>query len=578
MKYYEIKKFLAIIILIIFHFAFVSCSSPKHCTKSKTNNDILSLTNTNWNELAPFFFDNSFYFVRQKNSKNAKSIIYKYNIIQNRVIESELFKINNFNNPSNFSFYQASDTTAVYFAATIIKNKIPNRDIFQAKILNGEIIDILPVSDINTDYFEAYPTISQDGQLLVFVSDREGGYGGTDLYYSIKNSQGNWSESKNMGDKINTPANEISPFIDKNNNLYFCSNGFDNRTDFNIIKAQYEGNNQWELAKLLPSPINSDSNDINPYITNNQIYYSSNRDGGCGGYDIYSDKLCGEVFLSGQVLDKQNNLPLAGILKIYNDSSKLISEIQIKNDGKFIEKLDPNSQYSLEYYNSCVPLYTPRKSIHTPCNVESVTQFNLSIELKLDGNEYEFTGVDIPFFVSGYYKPNLPNELQNLRMLFENNILGLDDSTKYIEYPNEKYDGYSEIVKNALKSLANTIIEILKDSKTNCDIELYKKIKIQITGYADERGFSDLAKYAGEDINDPIMNKTIVRGMKMDNDLLGLLRAYYTYKFLENELSKDPIFNENINKILWNIKSGGISSEENEQILKRKVKITISTE
>jgi len=578
MKYYEIKKFLAIIILIIFHFAFVSCSSPKHCTKSKTNNDILSLTNTNWNELAPFFFDNSFYFIRQKNSKNAKSIIYKYNIIQNRVIESELFKINNFNNPSNFSFYQASDTTAVYFAATIIKNKIPNRDIFQAKILNGEIIDILPVSDINTDYFEAYPTISQDGQLLVFVSDREGGYGGTDLYYSIKNSQGNWSESKNMGDKINTPANEISPFIDKNNNLYFCSNGFDNRTDFNIIKAQYEGNNQWELAKLLPSPINSDSNDINPYITNNQIYYSSNRDGGCGGYDIYSDKLCGEVFLSGQVLDKQNNLPLAGILKIYNDSSKLISEIQIKNDGKFIEKLDPNSQYSLEYYNSCVPLYTPRKSIHTPCNVESVTQFNLSIELKLDGNEYEFTGVDIPFFVSGYYKPNLPNELQNLRMLFENNILGLDDSTKYIEYPNEKYDGYSEIVKNALKSLANTIIEILKDSKTNCDIELYKKIKIQITGYADERGFSDLAKYAGEDINDPIMNKTIVRGMKMDNDLLGLLRAYYTYKFLENELSKDPIFNENINKILWNIKSGGISSEENEQILKRKVKITISTE
>ncbi|HOV91473.1 MAG TPA: hypothetical protein PLC04_00105 [Candidatus Kapabacteria bacterium] len=578
MKYYEIKKFLAIIILIIFHFAFVSCSSPKHCTKSKTNNDILSLTNTNWNELAPFFFDNSFYFIRQKNSKNAKSIIYKYNIIQNRVIESELFKINNFNNPSNFSFYQASDTTAVYFAATIIKNKIPNRDIFQAKILNGEIIDILPVSDINTDYFEAYPTISQDGQLLVFVSDREGGYGGTDLYYSIKNSQGNWSESKNMGDKINTPANEISPFIDKNNNLYFCSNGFDNRTDFNIIKAQYEGNNQWELAKLLPSPINSDSNDINPYITNNQIYYSSNRDGGCGGYDIYSDKLCGEVFLSGQVLDKQNNLPLAGILKIYNDSSKLISEIQIKNDGKFIEKLDPNSRYSLEYYNSCVPLYTPRKSIHTPCNVESVTQFNLSIELKLDGNEYEFTGVDIPFFVSGYYKPNLPNELQNLRMLFENNILGLDDSTKYIEYPNEKYDGYSEIVKNALKSLANTIIEILKDSKTNCDIELYKKIKIQITGYADERGFSDLAKYAGEDINDPIMNKTIVRGMKMDNDLLGLLRAYYTYKFLENELSKDPIFNENINKILWNIKSGGISSEENEQILKRKVKITISTE
>jgi len=578
MKYYEIKKYLAIIILIIFYFVLVSCSSPKNCTKSKNGNDFLLNVNTNWDELSPFFFNNDFYFIRQNDSKNPKSQIYKYNLSQNNIIESELFIIKNFNDPSNFSFYQSGDTITVYFAATIIKNKIPNRDIFKAKIINEKIIDILPITEINTNNFEAYPTISNDGQLLIFVSDRDSGYGGTDLYYSIKNKNGNWSEPNNMGDKINTPANEISPFLDEKNNLYFSSNGYDNLQNFNIMKAQYEGDNQWALAKSLPVPINSDSNDINPFIIDNQIFYSSNRDGGCGGYDIYSDKLCGEVFLSGQVLDKQNKLPLAGILKIYNDSSKLISEIQIKEDGKFAQKLNPNFQYYLEYYNSCIPLYTPRKSIQTPCNEEAFTQFNMSIELKLDGNEYEFSGVEIPFFVSGYYKPNLPNELQNLRILLENNILGFADSTKYIEYPNEKYDEYSEIVQNALKSLSKTIIEILKDSKTNCNIDLYNKIKIQITGFADERGFSDFAKYAGEDINDPIINKTIIRGMKMDNDLLGLLRAYYTYKFLEKELANDSIYKQNNHKILWNIKSGGISTEESQQILKRKVKITISTE
>ena len=64
----------------------------------------------------------------------------------------------------------------------------------------------------------------------------------------------------------------------------------------------------------------------------------------------------------------------------------------------------------------------------------------------------------------------------------------------------------------------------------------------------------------------------------MDNELLGLLRAYNTFKYLENELNKDPLFKENESKVKWDISSGGISTTENEQIRKRKVEIIISTE
>jgi len=577
MKFYEIKKLFAIIILILFHFIIISCSSPKHCIKSETDYNLQTSVNSNWDELSPFFLNDTFFFSQQNPGKKKIENIYKYNNDNNTISASELFKLKNYNSASNFSFYLEGDSVEVFFTASIVKNKIPNRDIFTGKIIDGKIIDITPVYEINSDNFEAYPVISKDGRLLVFVSDRAGGIGGTDLYLSLKDENGVWSKPINFGDKVNTPANEISPFLDELDNLYYSSNGFDNRTDFNIMKSNYLGDYQWALSKSLPVPINSDSNDITPFIRNNQIYYASNRIGGCGGFDIYFTELCGDVLLTGEVFDSQGKLPLNGVMNIYDDLGKLISEIQINDDGAYRIELNPNSRYIIEYYNTCVPLYTPRKTIQTQCNEEEITLLNLPIELKLDGNEYEFSDVDIPFFMSGYYKPNTPDELQNLRTLFDNNIVGLADSTKYIEYPDEKYDDYSVIVQNSLHSLSQTIIEILNKSKTNCDVDLFSKIKISITGYADERGFSDFAKYSGGDIIDPLLG-VIPRGMKMDNNLLGLLRAYYTYKYLENILISNPHYQANQSKIKWDISSGGVSTQENELILKRKVKIYISTE
>ena len=577
MKFYEIKKYLPIILLIIIHFTFISCSSPKQCMKIDPKNNLPSIANTNYNELSPFFLNNNFYFVRQSKGKKQIDHIFEYNLEKKQIVEPKIFELNGYNNPSNFSFYQAGDTIQVFFAATVFQNKIPNRDIFQGKIINNDLTDIAPIAQINTDNFEAYPMISKDGRLLVFVSDRTGGIGGTDLYLSIKKENGEWSEPINFGDKINTPVNEISPFLDDLDNLYFSSNGFDNKEDFNIIKSEYSDDYQWELARTLPTPINTDSDEITPFIHNNQIYYASNRAGGCGGFDLYANELCGKVFLTGQVFDSQNKLPLQGVLNLYDNSGNLISENQIGDNGKFSMNLNPNSSYTLEYYNTCVPLYTPRKSINTPCNEEEITQITLPIELRLESKEYEFQGV-VPFFVSGYYKPNTPNELQNLRLLFANNILGIADSNKYIEYPDAKYDAYSETVQEGLNSLVATILEILRNSKSKCNIDVYEHIKISIQGFADERGFSDFAKYSGEDITDPILGKVIPRGTKMDNDLLGLLRGYFTYKFIETQLSKDNLYQANSYKIIWDISSGGVTTDEDELILKRKVKIIISTQ
>ncbi|HAW08058.1 MAG TPA: hypothetical protein DCW42_02655 [Bacteroidetes bacterium] len=70
MKFYEIKKYLPIILLIIIHFTFISCSSPKQCMKIDPKNNLPSIANTNYNELSPFFLNNNFYFVRQREKTN----------------------------------------------------------------------------------------------------------------------------------------------------------------------------------------------------------------------------------------------------------------------------------------------------------------------------------------------------------------------------------------------------------------------------------------------------------------------------------------------------------------------------
>ena len=76
----------------------------------------------------------------------------------------------------------------------------------------------------SSEYDEAHPSISYNGDRLYFSSNREGGFGGMDLYYSDF-VNGKWTEPVNLGEKINTPGNDVFPNIHKDGTLYFASNG-----------------------------------------------------------------------------------------------------------------------------------------------------------------------------------------------------------------------------------------------------------------------------------------------------------------------------------------------------------------
>ena len=130
-------------------------------------------------------------------------------------------------NTENDNFYPAvSQNGNLYFTATR-DNGVGREDIFLSRYINGTYQDPEPLDTmVNTPNFEFNAYINPDENLLIFSSfGREDGYGGGDLYYSTKNEIGQWSKSKNMGNKINSDKLDYCPFVDiPRNNFYFTSN------------------------------------------------------------------------------------------------------------------------------------------------------------------------------------------------------------------------------------------------------------------------------------------------------------------------------------------------------------------
>ena len=150
-----------------------------------------------------------------------------------------------------------------------------------------------PMSEsINSEGFkESSISITPDQNILFFASDRPGGSGGIDIYYSVKNNNGEWARSKNLGPVINTPYDDDGPFIDYDGKtLYFSSQGRDGMGGYDIFKSVYDSAaNEWSEPENLGFPINTPDDDIYFVSTKDgkRGYYASVREDGLGYTDIY---------------------------------------------------------------------------------------------------------------------------------------------------------------------------------------------------------------------------------------------------------------------------------------------------
>jgi hypothetical protein len=144
--------------------------------------------------------------------------------------------------------------------------------------------------NINTKFWESHAFISEDGNYLVFASDRPGGNGGLDIYISRKEN-GDWGPAANIGPEINTPFNEDRPFLVNNGKtLFFASQNHDNIGGYDIFKSEMQPNGLWSKPKNLGYPLNTpDDNIFFMPVNNGSSGYISifKETEGFGREDIY---------------------------------------------------------------------------------------------------------------------------------------------------------------------------------------------------------------------------------------------------------------------------------------------------
>ncbi|TCK69096.1 WD40 repeat protein [Winogradskyella wandonensis] len=187
-------------------------------------------------------------------------------------------------------------------------------------------------------YSTAHPALSPDEKKLYFASDREGGYGESDLYVVDINDDGSFSEPRNLGSKINTAGRDTFPFVAKDSTLYYSTDGFVNYGLLDIFKSDIINDPDAESVNI-GEPFNSSFDDF-AYVFNadtQQGYLSSNREGGKGSDDIYTFNtyLC-EQTIEGVVRDELTNeiIPQATV-RLIDESGKVIAEKLTDVDGKY---------------------------------------------------------------------------------------------------------------------------------------------------------------------------------------------------------------------------------------------------
>lgn len=210
-------------------------------------------------------------------------------------------------------------------------------------------------ANLNSKAWDSHPSLSITGDTLFFASDRIGGFGLSDIYFSVRNAAGNWGVATNLGPVVNTRGNEVSPFIHPRYKiLYFSSNGhLLNFGGFDIYKTVAEGF-LWKEPKNIGPLINNEGDEY--YFTidseSKDLFYAGSSSMRSSNLDLFSFPLPMEAQpgattrVSGTVQDTVSGVPFRGIVSIIDLENGIeIAPKFTREDGSYEFDLINNTNY-----------------------------------------------------------------------------------------------------------------------------------------------------------------------------------------------------------------------------------------
>ncbi|MFI5220755.1 MAG: OmpA family protein [Bacteroidia bacterium] len=245
-----------------------------------------------------------------------------------------------------------------------------------------------------------HPAMSPDGKKLFFASDMAGGYGEKDIYYiSYDPVTDKWGKPVNLGPRVNSKEDDMFPFVDENNVIYFSSKGRTGMGGLDIFKTQ-DSAGTFTAAVNLQYPINSGGDDFGiSFVPKSQqnlkdpvAYFCSNREGGKGDDDIYSITVKPYIFIvKGKVFDKEMNTAMAdATVSLLDSSATPVFSIKSNAKGEFSAELPLNNKLTL--FATFPKYFRSTDILISSLNISKDSTLEVNILLDpMPAEDYDFT-------------------------------------------------------------------------------------------------------------------------------------------------------------------------------------------
>jgi outer membrane protein OmpA-like peptidoglycan-associated protein len=343
----------------------------------------------------------------------------------------------------------SSNGNYMYFTACDRKGGVGSCDIFFSAVNDGRWSTPINLKrPVNSQYWESQPSVTADGRMLFFCSNRGGGQGGKDIWYSVMDDSNNWKEPVNMGKSINTTGDEMSPFIHfDGRTLYFSSDGRTGMGGFDIFVTRMNSDTTWSEPQNLGYPINTVSDEMG-LITESggrKAYFSSMRDKKYGK-DIFSFELYDSIravpvaYLKGKVVDKEKDQMVQANYELINLTTNKVTINSITDKkGNFLVCLPSGYNYGINvskqgylFYSENFMLEGQHTALEPFVKKIELTSFKVGEKMKLSNVFYEVDSWEL--------KKESLNELNILAKMLNDNmelkieVGGYTDSTGTPEY------------------------------------------------------------------------------------------------------------------------------------------------